>query len=334
MKRSNDFIVGLTILLAAIAIVVATIWVGQADLGHKSDRVVARLRDVGGIQLGHPVVIRGVRAGRVDGIELADGGWVQLRLALDPEVRLPPDPIVLLSASSLFGEWQATVMPRSGMPQSREVERQVAEATGVRGVLPGATLPDIAQLTAVAGRIAGDVASVAERFQLAFDDRAARELRLSIRNVADLSTELARTVRVQSRNMDGLARDVRSGVQSLNHAATALQRTVDRIDASTSTGEVKAIVENVGEAAVQLRETSLELRAMSRELTRSQGNLERFLARSDSVVVKLNSGEGTLGLLLTNPSLYQNSDSLVREVRALIADFKARPKRYIDLNIF
>jgi phospholipid/cholesterol/gamma-HCH transport system substrate-binding protein len=307
MKRSNDFVVGLVILLSAFAVVTATMWVAQAEIGHQPRKVTARLRDVGGIQVGNPVVIRGVRAGRVDGIELVQGGWVHLRLALDPEVRLPPDPVVLLSASSLFGEWQATVMGRTRLPPNREVEREIAEAGGIRGVLAGATLPDIAQLTEVAGRIAGDVASVAERFEVAFDDRAARELRESIRNVAELSTELARTVRVQSRNMDALSRDVRTGVQSLNQAALAMQRTVERIDASTSAGEVKAIVDNVGHAAVQLRETSVELRAMSRQLTRAQGNLDRFLARSDSIATKLNGGEGSLGLLLNSPGLYQNS---------------------------
>lgn len=334
MKRSNDFVVGAVILLSAAVVLAATIWVAQADLGHERTEVTARLRDVGGLQVGNPVVIRGVRAGRVERIELVEGGWVHLRLALDSEVRLPPDPVVLLSASSLFGEWQAAVIRRSGIPRNREVEQEIAQSSGARGVLPGATLPDIAQLTAVAGRIAGDVASVAERVGVAFDDSAAGELRESIRNVADLSTELARTVRVQSRNMDALSRHARTGVQSLSEAALALRRTVDRIEASTSGGQVEGIVENVTLAAVQLRETSVELREMSRGLAQAQGSLGRLLARSDSVVARLNSGSGTLGLALTNPSLYQNSDSLVQELRSLVADVRANPTKYVNLSIF
>jgi phospholipid/cholesterol/gamma-HCH transport system substrate-binding protein len=322
------------ILVSAVALVTATIWVAQVDIGRGPLQLTARLREVGGLQVGNPVVIRGVRAGRVDHIELADRGWVHVRLALNSEVQLPPDPVVLLSASSLFGDWQAAVIGRTGIPQNREVRDEIREADGVRGILPGATLPDIAQLTAVAGRIAGDVASVAERFQLAFDDRAAGELRESIRNVAELSTDLGRTVRTQSQNMDGLFRDVRRGVESLNQATLAMERTIERIDASTSGGEVKRIVDNVSEAAVQFRETSVELRAMSRELARAQGNLGQFLARSDSIVTKLNAGEGSLGLLLNSPSLHQNGDSLMRELRSLVADFRANPKKYVELSIF
>lgn len=334
MKRANDFVVGLVILGSTVAVVGATMWAAQADIGPGPTTVTARLRDVGGLQEGNPVVIRGVRAGRVEDIDLSEDGWVHVRLALDPAVELPPDPVVLLSASSLFGDWQAAVIARAGIPQNREVAREIGEADGMPAILPGATLPDIAQLTAVAGRIAADVASVAERFQLAFDDRAAGELRESIRNVAELSTDLARTVRVQSQNVDAVARDVRSGVQSLNQAALAMERTIERIDASTSAGEVEGIVDNVSEAAVQFRETSVELRAMSRELTRAQVNLDRFLARSDSIATKLNGGEGSLGLLLNSPSLHQNSDSLVTELRALVADFRANPKKYVGLSIF
>lgn len=334
MKRTNDFVVGLVILLSVALVLAATLWVGQADFGDEPTRVTARLRDVGGLQVGNPVVIRGVRAGRVQGIELAEGGWVHLRLNLDPEVRLPQDPVVLLSAASLFGEWQAAVIRRSGLPENREVAREIAEADGERDVLPGATLPDIAQLTAVAGRIAGDVASVAGRFELAFDDTAAVEMRESIRNVAGLSTDLSRLVRMQSRNMDELSRDARTGVQSLSEAAVTLQRTVDRIDAATSAGEVEGIVRNVSAAAVQLNEMSVQLAAMSRNLTQSQGNLDRLLARSDSAVSKLNSGEGSLGRVLNDPSLYQQSDSLVQEMRALVADVRANPRKYVSLSIF
>jgi phospholipid/cholesterol/gamma-HCH transport system substrate-binding protein len=94
-------------------------------------------------------------------------------------VDLPPNPIVLLNVSSRLGEWQASLTSRAAMPPNPAVRRQIAEASGRRDVLPGAILPGIAQLTAVAGRIAGDVASVAERVHLTFTDSAADEVRRS-----------------------------------------------------------------------------------------------------------------------------------------------------------
>jgi phospholipid/cholesterol/gamma-HCH transport system substrate-binding protein len=50
--------------------------------------------------------------------------------------------------------------------------------------------------------------------------------------------------------------------------------------------------------------------------------------------VKLNDGRGSLGQLVENPSLYRNSDSLVVELRALVADIRAHPKKYVSLKMF
>jgi phospholipid/cholesterol/gamma-HCH transport system substrate-binding protein len=38
--------------------------------------------------------------------------------------------------------------------------------------------------------------------------------------------------------------------------------------------------------------------------------------------------------MVNDPALYQQSDSLVRELRALVADVKKNPKRYINVRVF
>lgn len=335
MKRTNDFAVGLTVLLGAAIIIAATLWVKQADIRNRHERVSARFRDVGNVRVGAAVVLRGVRAGRVEGIELDENGWVQLKMVLDADVALPRDPVVLLNESSLFGEWQATITEESAIPRDENIARQLADARRVGSdVLPGATLPDIAQLTAVAGRIAGDVASVAGRVEVAFDDQAARELRSSIKNFATLSATLSHTVRAQSLKLDTLSSSMRVGMSRLASSAETVQRVAERVDSSTATGEVKRIVDDVATAAAQLKEASDDVRTMSRQLARSQGKLESLLVTSDSVMLKIHSGQGSMGLLVNDPSLYRNSDSLVTELRSLIADFKAHPKKYVNLRIF
>lgn len=335
MKRSNDLIVGAVIVFAAVAITGATLWTRQADIGRRHERVSARFRDVGNVQVGNAVVIRGVRAGRVEALELAEDGWVHVRLLLDPAVKLPSNPVVLANESSVFGEWQATVLDRSGLPADRVVRRQIEEADAMPGdELPGATLPDLAQLTAVAGRIAGDVASVAERVEVAFDDRAARELRASIRNFSDLSTRLAATVQVQSHNLDTLSRDAREGFEALAGAARALERTAGRIDSATTDEELRVIVVNARQAAVQVNAATARLEAIAGSLETTQRHVESIASRTDTLLARLNQGSGTLGLLLNDPSLYRNSDSLAVELRAFVAAVKQNPKKYISLKVF
>jgi len=335
MKHTNDFLVGLVVIGGTVAILAFSVWLSQSGLGAKRHEVIARFSDVGNAKVGNAVVIRGVQAGRIQSIELAKSGWVLVRMALDRDVELPRDPIVILSETSMFGEWQATIMDRSAAPDDRDVLQQLAQSgTAGRGALPGARLPDIAQLTAVAGRIASDVSRVAERFQVAFDDRAAAELRQSIRNFSDLSTQLERTVRTQSANLERISADVHHTVQAIDSTAGALQHTAVRVDSATARGELRQIVANVGGASEDVRATSRDLREASRSLVASQAQLASVLAHSDSVMRKIDRGQGSLGLMVNDPSLYQNSDALVTQMRALVAEIRAHPRRYLTVRIF
>jgi phospholipid/cholesterol/gamma-HCH transport system substrate-binding protein len=195
-------------------------------------------------------------------------------------------------------------------------------------------LPDIAQLTSVAGGIAGNVASVAERVRVAFDDSAARELRSTIRNFNTMSTQLTATVRTQSRNLDSVATDVRLGARELSTGMLAFQRSVSRLDSATSRGEVERIIGETQQAAINLRAISERLATMSVSLERSEVSLRGALGKADTVLGRIERGEGSLGLLVNDPSLYRNSDSLMVDLRSLIADFRRNPKRYVNLSIF
>ena len=333
-RRTNDFLVGITVLVTTVVLVGTVLWLKQADLGGRTQHLAVRTRDVGGVALGNPVVIRGVRAGRVESIALGERGWVVLTLGLDRDVSLPADPVVMLAASSLFGEWQATITDATAVPPDRDVRAAILEARTRGDTLPGAVLPDIAQLTTVAGRLAGDVAKVADRVQVAFDDSAAKELRESIRNFAELSAVLAKTVTKQSAQLDRISTDVRSGLGDINAAASKLNAVSSRIDSATRRGELQQVVENSQAAARELLATATRLREVAGDVSRTQQRLSNAVSQADSVFTRVNRGDGTLGRLVNDPGVYQQSDSLLRELRALVADVKKNPKRYFQVRVF
>ena len=326
--------VGASVIGVLVLIVAAVLWIKQADLGGNSRDLFVRTRDVGGVALGNPVVVRGVRAGSVSAIALGDSGWVVLTFTVERDIDLPADPVVLLTAASLFGEWQATIADASGVPPDRDLRAAIAEARTRGDTLAGAVLPDIAQLTSVAGRIAGDVAKVADRVQVAFDDSAATELRESIRNFAAMSNDLARTVQIQSRNLDRISGDVRVGVQSVQAAAATVEQIASRVDSATGRGELEQIVATTQQASKALLDATTRLRKITEDADATQGKLAVAISRVDSAFVKINSGQGSLGLLINDPRLYRNSDSLVVELRSLIADIKKNPRRYFNLRVF
>ena len=333
-KRMNDAVVGITVLAVLAASFAALAWVKQVDFGQRRRDVVARVRDVGNTRVGNAVVIRGVVAGTVQAIELAPNGWVQIHMKLDRSVDLPSDPVVLLNESSLFGEWQASIEERRALPTDVAVRQAVAEATGERGVLPGASFPGIGKLTEVAGQIAGDVAHVASRVETAFDDQAARELRASIKNLSDFSATLAGTARAHASDVDTVARQLRSAMTSIDATATRLQRMSAGIDSSAQSGDLRRIVDNVSGASADLRRATAQVNDLAARFSKSQGRLDTFLANGDSILVKVNAGQGSLGLFVNDPSVYRRADSTLSQLQSLIADIKANPGRYVRLHIF
>ena len=333
-RRKNDFVVGLTVLVVSALVIATVLWLKQSSLRNAARTVVVRTRDVGGLALGNPVVVRGVHAGRIEGIALGDSGWVVVKLGVDRDVSLPRDPVVLLFASSLFGEWQATIADAAALPGDRELRANIAEARAKGDTLAGAVLPDIAQLTAVAGRIAGDVANVSQRVQVAFDDKAAGELRQSIRNFAQLSSELAITVRKQSLNLDSLSGNVDKGVSKILSAAATIDKIAARVDSSTSEDQLRQIVTNTQNAARELVAATTRLRSISDSASNTQGKLHNVLAQADSLLAKVNGKRGSLGLLVNDSKLYHNTDSLIVELRALVADVKKNPKKYVNVKVF
>ena len=160
------------------------------------------------------------------------------------------------------------------------------------------------------------------------------EIRNTIRSVADLSSELQRTVAKQSLNLDVVGADVQRGVRDLTLAAALIESVARRVNASTSRGEIGAIVTTVQQAAGELLTTARQLRTLSVDVERTQKQLERAVANADSVFAKVNRGQGTVGRLVNDPGLYQQSDSLMIELRALVADIRANPRKYFNLRIF
>lgn len=334
MRRKTDVLVGLVVLIIAVATTGAVAWVKQADIGKRQREVVARFRDVGNARVGNAVVIRGVVGGRVQTIELAPNGWVDVHMKIDPSVQLPADPVVLLNEASLFGEWQATVIERNALPHDEAVQHEIEDPGRGRGVLPGASQPGIGKLTAVAGQIAGDVANVAGRVEVAFDEQAARELRGSIRNVSDLSTTLSSVVKTHASDLDVLSAELRKAIETLNRTANSVQTTAGRVDSAATSPQVRAIVTDVAVASTELRRAATQVNDLSRRFATSQTRLDALLATGDSLLAKINSGQGSLGLFVNDPSMYRRADSLLVQLRSLAADIQANPKKYISVRIF
>ena len=136
-------------------------------------------------------------------------------------------------------------------------------------------------------------------------------------------------------------------MKALNKIANSKQVTnslnsVEKITSNleTTTTDLKKVVKNdvpkvmtdVDKAAVNLVKVGEKVNNLKIEET--VDGVNNAVAEFNAVVKKINSSEGSAGMLLNDPSLYNNLTDASRNIDELIKDVKSNPKRYVHFSVF
>lgn len=329
MKGRNEVLVGATILLGILLIVAGSIYLKGAGFGREEQIVQARVLETGQLLDGGNVKLRGVPIGRVSSIELEkNSGGVIITMKIRSEVRLPEDPVVLLSPESMFGDWQVSIYPRSAFPQYAYAESPDPK------VLPGYSLPDISRLTAVADQIANNMAELSDRFELAFTEETAKNVREAIENIQEVSEQLTGLISRQNRNADQVAASLATTSESLGEAAETASRAFAQFEEAVGSGRLTGIVTNVHSASIQADSISRVMLSATRDLRVAAASADSTFRKVGQIADAMNRGEGTLGRFLRDTTMYYQVIETNAEVQALLRDMRANPRKYINLTIF
>lgn len=116
---------------------------------------------------------------------------------------------------------------------------------------------------------------------------------------------------------DYLLEAVTSNSDELNEMIGSAKRSLETIEniSDSSRASIEQSIKNLEVLSVEMSQLTRELSATSTTL--------------NSVLEKMDRGEGSLGLLLNDPSLYENVDSLSYNLNELIKGIKEDPKRYL-----
>lgn len=354
MKLKNEVTVGVVVLLSILILVVSAYWLSGKPWGQEQEEIQAIFHEVGELRNGNPVKYRGVQVGRISDIGLApQGDGVIVEMLVNPEITLPLQPAVLLSPASLFGDWQAELISLN-----EQADLDFATTT-MADVLPGAALPDITELTAVGARIAEDLETLSERVDLAFTEETALKIRQTIDNIQDISQQLTGFVEQQTQTYATMGDNMLAATQNVTDVTATVERVAGGVEQ-----EIPLIVANARQASQNLEELSIRIQSateglptfmaradttmqimtdVARNIDGAITTLEPQLAEVGPLIVearlamatlqraseRLEDGEGTLGRLMEDPALYEETQAAIATLRRLMADMQANPGKYI-----
>jgi phospholipid/cholesterol/gamma-HCH transport system substrate-binding protein len=297
LSRASEIQVGITVLVALGVTLWGVTWLKQLSLARKVRVWHVTFPQTGGLSTSDEVQVNGLRKGTVQSVALVSD-HVSVDLALASDITLTTDSHVAVRNVGLMGEKVIAVDLRaSGAPYS------------ARDTIPGIFEKGIPEI--VAG-MSGTVDAISE---------LAGQLK-GLADAMDKNGNLTQTLA----NLHATSEELKASVVE-NRAQ--LRLTLANLNSASRT--VKALTTD--------REP--QLRNALESFERSAAGLERLTVRLDSlrtslqsVAGKVDRGDGTLGRLVNDPKLYDEAKQTVAELKALIADIKANPKKYVNVKVF
>jgi len=103
-------------------------------------------------------------------------------------------------------------------------------------------------------------------------------------------------------------------------------------DVQTFTNTLHKNDDKINEMIGNFNTISEELAAA--ELKKTVNNAANAIGELDSLLYKINQGQGTLGQLVVNDSLYNSMQNSLLSLERLLGDVQKNPKKYINITVF
>lgn len=293
-RGRRELRVGAFVLLGGLAVIVSLFLLTDPATLRGRYLLVTRVQDAGGIRSGDPVQMRGVNVGRIHRFTMTPDGRVNISMEIEGEWEVPEDSYTRLAGAGLFGG------------RTMEIIRGDAE----RMLEPWDTLPTAAEqggLLETAETLTIRAEDVLGRLGETLDDPTIQSVHATAAGLRTLVADLSAITAAQRS-------EIASITATLNRAAQGFEE---------ASGGGPA----VASAAARADSALLTLNRTSATLDRVAGSLATVLDR-------LERGEGTLGRLSADDSLYVSLNEAARSIHLLAEDIRLNPRRYLRIGIF
>lgn len=264
----------------------------------------ARYEQVNGVQNAAAVMIRGVKIGKVSEIRVSpdDPTSVEVVLSIPRSYRLPVDSEAKIFSTSIMGS-KAIEIVLGSSPEILESGSNINS---------GYTKDLMAVADSELDYYKDKITTLVENFNATL-----KSLNALVDNNNKSITEALEHLNSITAGLDGA---IGKDKQQLADIVASIDKFTKTL--SENSAHIDSIMTNVDSVTSALAEKN------------AGKSLGESLAELNSVLAKINGGEGTVGRLMCDEQLYANLTQASANLSALLADLKEHPKRYVHFSLF
>ena len=297
--------IALTVLTAIVILVWGIHFLSNTSIFDKDSQFVSVYTRIDGLKVSSSVSYRGYKVGQVNKVEFIGENFDKVAVSFNVkgDLLLPSNTVAKIASADIMGTKEIQLIPGDAYFYAESGDTLISDQE--ESILMQLN-EHIAPIKHRAVELMSSLDSVLVIMQGILDGE----------EDANLKTSLARINRTISNleSVTGTLDDV------LTESAPRINNIVLNLDSVTTLFADNK--DNIGrgiENIVDMTDSLTRLNVINR--------INSLLLTMDSVAIKINSGEGTLGQLVNNDDFYFN-------LNTIFAGFQNNPKRYINVSVF
>lgn len=299
MKITKEVRVGFIAILSIALLVWGYNYLKGTNLLFKTKTAYTLYPSVAGLAKSSPILINGFQVGLVESIYFHpnQSGKVVVELLITEDgFLIPNNSVASLISMDFLGSKAIALKVGDSKTELMNGDTLLAD-------LEKSMLDDVSE----------QILPIKEKAENLMDS-----LNLAVSGLSNTLNNLNEILNVKNKkNLELALVKLNTTVESYNELAMELNNTIKTVVKPTL-----KTYKNLGDSLAAL------------DLKNTMESAQRTFENMTEIMTKINNGEGTMGQLMNNDSLYNHLDSVSVNLDRLLIDFKEHPKRYVHFSIF
>ncbi len=304
MKIRKETKIGIAVVIILAFFVWGFSFLKGKNLLSSNYHYFAIYEHIEGLEEASPVHLSGYKVGVVESIKFheKDRRKIVVRFSVSKNVKIPQESSAVIYPETLIAGKAIKLL-------FSETDNFYHSGDTIPGVLEKNLMTSLSEeLLPVKNKIENLVVSMDSVIAI-FDNTRRDNLKKSLDNIHHISDDLENLVDSEKVRL----KNILSNVESISG------------NLKNNNEQITTILENFSNISDSLNQANIKSTLL---------NANKTLAEFSEISAKINQGEGTIGMLINNDSLYVNLNNLAADLDSLVIDLNENPNRYVHFSLF